>query len=156
YRTHNSGIFGPGTGPAQLLAGQPLVHVPDLIATEAYRQGDPDRRALVDLGGARSALNVPLLRDRMVVGYIMIYRQEAKPFTEKQIGLLKNFAGQAVIAMENARSSPRRARPWNSSPQPPRYCKSSTPRPANFSLCSTRCWKGRCALLVRSRELDRI
>src|SRR5215469_10594303 len=103
YRTHSSGIFAAGTGPAQLLAGEPLVHVPDLIATKAYRQGDPDRRALVDLGGARSALNVPLLRDRMVVGYIMIYRQEAKPFTDKQIALLQNFAAQAVVAMENAR-----------------------------------------------------
>jgi PAS domain S-box-containing protein len=103
FRTGDTGIYGPGTGPARLLAGEKLVHIPDLIASEPYQRGDPNRLALVDLAGARASLIVPLLHDRAVVGYIMIYRKEAVPFSGKQIALLENFAAQAVIAMENAR-----------------------------------------------------
>src|SRR5438045_219338 len=103
YARSDSGIYGPGTGPARILAGERVVHIPDLIATEPYQRGDPDRVALVDLGGARAYLLVPLLKDAAVLGYIMIYRMEAGSFSEKQTALLQNFAAQAVIAMENAR-----------------------------------------------------
>jgi GAF domain-containing protein/nitrogen-specific signal transduction histidine kinase len=103
YALGDLGIYGPGTGPARILAGERVIHIPDLIATEPYQRGDPDRIALVDLGGARAYLLVPLLKDRAVHGYIMIYRMEVGPFTDKQIALLQNFAAQAVIAMENAR-----------------------------------------------------
>jgi two-component system, NtrC family, sensor kinase len=103
FRKNDTGIYGPGTGPARLLDGEPLVHIPDLKASEPYLRGDANRRALVDLGDARASLMVPLLKDRAVRGYIMIYRKEAGPFSDKQIALLQNFAAQAVIAMENAR-----------------------------------------------------
>jgi two-component system, NtrC family, sensor kinase len=96
-------VHGPGTGPARILAGERVVHIADLAAEEPYRAGDPQRRALVDLGGARSLVCVPLLRDDAILGIIAVYRQEVRPFTDKQIAMLQNFAAQAVIAMENAR-----------------------------------------------------
>ncbi len=95
--------FGPGTGPARVLAGDPFAHVVDIKDTDAYRAGEPNRRALADLGSARSFVIVPLKKDRAVLGVINIYRQEVRPFSEKEIALVQNFAAQAVIAMENAR-----------------------------------------------------
>src|SRR5205085_920851 len=79
------------------------VSVADLMAGEPYQTGEPNRRALVDLGGARSAVSVALAKDDTVVGALMIYRQEVRAFSDREIALLHNFAAQAVIAMENAR-----------------------------------------------------
>jgi PAS domain S-box-containing protein len=103
FMKRNPPLYGRGTGPARILDGERLVHVLDAMDTELYGSGDPNRRALVDLAGARSLLLVPLLKDDAVVGIITIYRQEVRSFTDKQIALLQNFAAQAVIAMDNAR-----------------------------------------------------
>src|SRR6516225_3002743 len=103
FRKRNAAPAGPGSLGARVLAGQPIVHVPDLKDEEPYRAGDLNRRGLVDLGGARTALIASLRRDDAVLGFIILYRQEVRPFSDKQIALLQNFAAQAVIAMENAR-----------------------------------------------------
>jgi two-component system, NtrC family, sensor kinase len=103
YRRKQPLEYGPNTAPARLLQGEPVVEITDLLESEAYRRGDPNRRALVDIGGARCLLAVPLLKDDRVVGNVMIFRQENRPFSEKQISLLQQFAAQAVIAIENTR-----------------------------------------------------
>jgi two-component system, NtrC family, sensor kinase len=97
-------IPGPGSAPYRFLHGErSVIRNIDLAAEEPYRVGDPQRRALVELGGARSALQVPLCKDDTVIGVVTIYRQEVREFDERQIALLQSFAAQAVIAIQNAR-----------------------------------------------------
>ena len=85
-----------------MVATKTLVHVRDVAAEEAYAD-DPVAVSAVTLGGIRTLLGVPLLNKGEVIGAFFLSRQEVRPFTEKQIELVKNFAAQAVIAIENAR-----------------------------------------------------
>ena len=87
---------------ARIIRGERLFQIEDM-AEIARTSDDPVVQAAVELGGIRSLLLVPLRKDGAFLGYITAYRQEVRPFTEKQIALLENFAAQAVIAMENAR-----------------------------------------------------
>ena len=82
--------------------GKP-VQITDLNEDRSYSERDPLAVASVDVGGIRSLIAVPMLKDAAVVGVMTIYRREVRPFTEKQIELVANFAAQAVIAIENAR-----------------------------------------------------
>jgi signal transduction histidine kinase len=78
-------------------------HVANMLTEQAYIDRDAAIVTMVETGGARTFLAVPMLKDDEAVGVIIVYRQEVRPFSDKQIALVQNFAAQAVIAIENTR-----------------------------------------------------
>jgi transcriptional regulator with GAF, ATPase, and Fis domain len=101
-----------GSGPIQPAPGGVLdvvmrtkrtVHIPDLAATRSYAERHPRMVEAVEIGGIRTVVAVPMLKNDDLIGVVAVHRREVRPFTNEQIALVQNFAAQAVIAIENAR-----------------------------------------------------
>jgi GAF domain-containing protein len=134
----------------RIVQGERFVHIADALKDEAYRsQGF---RESCEVSGTRTQLVVPLRRDEVLLGVIHAYRKEVRPFSNKQITLLENFAAQAVIAMENARLLTETREALEQQTATAKYWGLSTRHPAISGQFSTRCSIRHYACAKQQRE----
>jgi hypothetical protein len=141
---------GPETILSRVTASGRPIQVPDLRNDPSYLIGDVLPVAAADVAGVRTLLGVPMLRDKEVVGFIGIYRKEIRPFTEKQVTLVTNFAAQAVIAIENARLLNELRQSLEQQTATADVLRVISSSPANWGLCFRQCCRTRYEFATRS------
>ena len=130
--------FGPGTATDRAARTKQPVQIADVKAEPAY-VNDPQRFAIVELAGARTVLSVPMLKENELVGVIGIYRQEVRPFTDKQIELVQELRRPGGHRHRERAAAQRATRISSSNRPPPPMCsRSSAARPSICRRCSTR------------------
>jgi hypothetical protein len=125
----------PKSGLAHVARTNQITHTEDLRAQPPYLEGDPAVVAIADVAGARTIINVPMLKDQTLVGAISIFRQEVRSFTDKQIELMRTPARPSSRSRTRGCSTSC-ANPYSNRPPPPTCSRSSTARP---SICRP-CW----------------
>ena len=146
----------------RMIMTKAVVHTADLAAEREYiERRNPGIIAAVEVGGVRTFLAVPLLKDNQLIGSFHLSRQEVRPFTEKQITLITDFAAQAVVAIENARLLTELHQRTDDltealGQQPPRRrcSRLSVVLLAILSRCSQPCWKKRYAFATPSSAIS--
>jgi GAF domain-containing protein len=129
----------PGVPIARIVETKSVLHVTDLRTDQSYIARNPRITPFVETVGARTFLGVPMLKDSELVGAFVIYRQEVRPFIDKHIDLVKSFATQAVIAIENARLLNELRESLQEQTATSEVLKASAALPAMCSRCLPQC-----------------